>query len=317
MQRIIIAAACLLMIQLVLVAALGFNRNTYEGSTPSSQFLDFDIDNLSSLTLTDGQGSEVAMTKADGLWVLSNHFSAQAEQQMVSGLLQKLAELKQGFVIATSAAAAKRFKVAEDDFERRLRLYQGEEVVADVYLGSSPGFRQIHARKSGQDEIVTVSLSSFEVEADPANWLDKNILKKDEKELSHIVFKDFTLKRENDTWQLEGLTEAEKVVAAELDQVVDKVLGITVSSVLDPKEVSQKFTSEADEVTFSLKKKDGTEISYSLVKLGEDRFGVKASDNELYYLINSLLVENLKKISRETLLAKEEPEDVEQAETVK
>jgi len=304
MQRTIIAASCLLVVQLVLVVMLNLNSKSYESNPANSPFLGFEKGQLSSIKMIDGEGEELVLQKEGEKWMVPGSFFALAEQGQVTGLIDKLVSLKQGFV------------VAEDTFERHLILLAGDQEAGNFYLGSSPGFRQMHARKSGSDEIVTVSLSSFEVETSVDNWLDKNILKLKEDEIKQISFQDCSLKKENGTWQLEGLQKTEKSVEDEIKKAVEKATGLTIKSVLDPKEVAESFASSAADLQYSLKKTDDTEVTYSFIKLGEDRYGVKSSDNDFYYLIHDLLFENLKKISRQSFLFDETPESTEHLEKV-
>lgn len=308
MKKTIIAAGILLVVQLILIVVLNSNKNSYETSTPDTPFIETDVAKLNSFKITDGQGVQLVVEKVGGKWVLPDSFSAVADQTLVSGLLQKFTDLKQGFVIATSSSAATRFKVANDDFERHLELYEGEKIVSDFYLGTSPGFRQIHARKNGRDDIIAIYLSSFEVETSVDKWLDKSILLLKRDELSQIRFNDFTLQRDDDKWILEGFAGDQKTDPEEITQAVEKVTGLTIKSVLDPQEVSDAFSASPAELAFTVKKSDEKDISFSFVKLGDDRYGVKTSDDEHYYLVHSLLVENLKKITRQTLLAGPESE---------
>jgi hypothetical protein len=78
--------------------------------------------------------------------------------------------------VATSAGAAGRFQVSEDSFQRRIVLSSNGEVLAEFYLGTSPGYQQVHARRAGSDDIYSVGLSNYQVPAEPGEWLDKTLL---------------------------------------------------------------------------------------------------------------------------------------------
>ncbi|MEQ8692832.1 MAG: DUF4340 domain-containing protein, partial [Pseudomonadales bacterium] len=52
----------------------------------------------------------------------------------------------------------------------------GDEQLADIYLGTSPGFQRVHARKAGEDEIFSVELSNYELPLTVDGWLDKALL---------------------------------------------------------------------------------------------------------------------------------------------
>lgn len=82
-------------------------------------------------------------------WILPETFSEPADAEQVDKLLEKLATVKQGLAVATTEGAPKRFKTAEDAFERHLVIKEGDNTVGDFYLGSSAGFRHSHVRKAG------------------------------------------------------------------------------------------------------------------------------------------------------------------------
>lgn len=163
-----------LAVQVAIVAALLAVRSG--GSVEPEPFLEFDADAVDALLVSDGE-SEVALAKNDGAWQLPNGLPADGAK--VDGVIDKLADASAGWPVATSAGVQERFELTEDDHQRRVRLSAGDETVADIYLGTSPGYRKTHARRADDDEIYAITFSNYEAGAKDSDWLDKSLLRPD------------------------------------------------------------------------------------------------------------------------------------------
>ena len=69
--------------------------------------------------------------------------------------------------------AAKQFKVAPDGFERKVQLFQDEKVLATIYLGNSPGFRQVYARVNEDTQTYAIPFNAHDVPTKASEWYDK------------------------------------------------------------------------------------------------------------------------------------------------
>ena len=233
-------------------------------------------------------------------WSIPAYFSAPVDKTKVTGLLDKLANIKQGFVVATSAAAARRFKVDSGSYENHLILQKADEPLADLYVGTSPAFRQVHARREGSDEIVTIPLSSFELDNQTDKWLDTSVATIKDDDLIGLSFASFTLKKNNDTWQLEGLEDDKRSNRKEIDALVTKARGLTVQDVLDPAKVSTLFDQPV--FRFSAVKKGGEKVDYLFAEGEKDFYVLKMSNRNNYFKVQTLPVDNLQKVTREKLV---------------
>ena len=316
MQRLTLAAGLLLVVHLALVAVFNLGKTNSESGSPSSVFVDFNKEQLTEIHITDGQGRKLELEKKEGMWQLTSSYFAPASQTRVTELIDKLGALNRGFVVATSDSAARRFKVTDSGFERHLQLFQEGDMVADFYLGTSPGFRQMHARKAASHEIIAVSLSAFELEASEASWLNKDILKSKEQDLKQISFHDCTLVKNEEGWKIDGLPGSGQADEEAIGEAIDKVVGLTVVSVADPEEMADQFSEASIAFTVSLLKADESEVRLNFAQLAEDRFAVKSSEHDNFYLIHKVVFENLQKISRSTLLLEERSESAGPSEGV-
>jgi len=70
-------------------------------------------------------------------------------------------------------------EVGADNFQRRVRVYAGDEVLAELFLGTSPGYQRVHARAADNDDIFSVALSNYELGVNSDVWVDKGVLASD------------------------------------------------------------------------------------------------------------------------------------------
>ena len=304
MQRTIIAAAALLLMQIALAVALNITGGQSRDVSPAAPLFGFVPDDVTALDITGPSGERLTIRKTDAGWELPETFGAPASGDQVNGLLAKLADLKQGLAVATSEEAAKRFKVTETGFERHVVVKKGEEVVADFYVGTSPGFRQVHARKAGAQEIVTVALNTFDLETAADKWLDKNLFQLKQEEMETLVFADFTLQKKDQNWQLTDLEEGKETAKEAVDDLVNGVSGLTIQDVMNPQEAAALFAGEPA-FSFTVNLKSGSKLEYRFAKPEADYFVVKRSDRELYGKVHTIQVENLRKFTKEKLIKQE------------
>ena len=183
----------------------------------------------------------------------------------VDGLIDKLAGLRKGWPVATTSDAAKRFKVTSEDHERQVVLKSGGSELATLLLGSSPTYRQAHARAVSADEIYSVEMAAYEAGARGEEWMDKDYLDIPQDKISSISFSDIVLEKKDGRFTLFGLAADEKAKPAAIPPIVSLVTDPSFDAVqgkgdealakLEPAdfEVTVK-RSEGDPVTFKYKK---------------------------------------------------------------
>ncbi|MCY4657077.1 MAG: DUF4340 domain-containing protein [Gammaproteobacteria bacterium] len=136
------------------------------------QFLDFDPSSVNAMTIVSDEET-VDLRKNDELWELSNGLPA--DQNKISDLIEKISNLNAGWPVATSASTAERFEVTEENFQKRVTLKSNDNVLADFFLGTSPGYQRVHARTDGP--VYSVKLSNYEFGSKASSWLNKQLLR--------------------------------------------------------------------------------------------------------------------------------------------
>lgn len=146
---------------------------------------------------------EVELSRGDDGWELDGGLPA--DDGKVGEVLDKLGKASAAWPVATSAATAERFEVTEDNFQRRLVIGSADGEEATLFLGSSPGYRRVHARAAGAEEVYSIDFSSYEAPAEAGQWLDKTLLRPDGDVASVRREEAWALKRDDDgDWLVDG-----------------------------------------------------------------------------------------------------------------
>ncbi len=162
-----------LVVQLLVVAALLIG-DALGSDDAGSSLLSFDPDAVVKLELST-LDENVQLNRGGDGWQVGDE-GLPADSAKIGEMLDKLANVAATWPVATSSDSAVRFEVTEANFQRRLVLESVDGVVADLMLGTSPGYRRVHARADGADEVYSVDLSNYEVPVDTDQWLDKTLL---------------------------------------------------------------------------------------------------------------------------------------------
>lgn len=162
----------LLGIQIVVVGVLlAAKSGGIEEPEPFSQF---DAASVDGLTVSNDEGS-VSLSKVDGAWQLPNGVPAAAFK--VDSVLERFSDAAGSWPVANTAPTRERLEVTEQNHQRHIVVRAGDDTVADIYLGTSPGYRKTHARRAGEDEVYAVGFSNYEAGVKPADWLDRSLLR--------------------------------------------------------------------------------------------------------------------------------------------
>jgi hypothetical protein len=172
----------------------------------------------------------------------------------------------------TNASSHQRLAVAADKFERRIELYAGDTLQAELLLGTSPGLRQTHVRTPDSDAVFSAAVSTFEWPTDRAGWLDATGLAvTDVRALEHGGYR---YERATDDWSVSGTGSGDSIAlsAAGLETLVTRLAGIRVTGISD----RARADIAAGAVTMRLETQDGA-LELALAA-ADDEFLLQRSD---------------------------------------
>jgi hypothetical protein len=216
----------IMLVQLLLIGLVNLTRGAGDSS---AAFLDIDESAVTGLTISDAEGQMVSLERTDAGWRLDGGLPANSAKVMT--VIESLAAQSASWPVATSANSQNRFEVTEALHQRRLQLSADDEMLADVFLGTSPGFRRVHAREAATDSIFSIDFAVHEAPTARGDWLNKSLLQTEE--ISSVVFPaGEILSRQEDGsgWLLDGsATDAEAVGV-----LIERIERLSVLGFYDP-----------------------------------------------------------------------------------
>lgn len=297
-DRLIGGLAVLLLVQLWLGWWLA------SGDEPVAQvrteLLSFAPAAVDRIEISDADGRTLQLQRRQDGWQLPGEYDFPAAQSRVAALLEQLAGLRPGLAVATSAEAARRFRVAADGFERRIRLLGGEKELATLYLGDAAGPRRAYGRAARDTAIYPVEFTAFDAGTAAGEWTDKTYLHRDTRGLTSVALGGLVLQRVGDDWQLAELGEGELPDTAAAGELVARLTGLDFMAVH-----GRKAAAPAGEplLDAQLRYADGTRVDYRFIDPGQDGDPLLVvSDRDHVLRIGSYALKPLLEVRREDLL---------------
>ncbi len=300
--------AALLVGQLLVAAALFLgNSGSGEGQAPTPLLAAAD-DEIDRMVVSDGENTATLARNASG-WELPALSGLPASRSRVATALGELAGIRTDWPVASTASSHDRFEVGEEGFQRRVRLYRGEEGVADFYLGTSPGLRQVHLRRSGEEPVYAVRLNANDLPARDIDWLDKSLLACPDP--VRIEGPDYVLREaeaEEESWVLEsgegsGDDNVQEVDRERVSQLTSALAGLRVQG------VAPDASPDGAESTGSylLRVESADEKRRFRFWSADEKYYVKRDDRETVFTLSQYDYDRITGVTRSQLVAEPAP----------
>jgi len=304
MKRPIVLLTLLLALQVGLAFALHLDNRGTTAADKGAKLLDITAGQVDKVELTGPSGKDLALKKGADGWTLPEHFDAAADAGKIGNLLSELDALTRPWPVARTSEAGRRFKVDEKDYELKLALRGNGKDLATLFIGSSPGFRKVHARLSGEEEIYDIPFSTYRASLKPEDWVDREQLQVASGKISAIDLPDCRIVRIEGKLQLEQLAETEQTDAKQTGKLVERLAGLRIRDIYG--KADQPLPNPV-ELSIRLELKDGTSRQYDFAR-GEkaDYALLKVSDAPCLFEVNAGLIEELQGFDR-THLAQAKP----------
>lgn len=275
----------ILLIQIALVIALFLPPSQMMDVGAREPLAPFDPDAIDEIYVEDDQGNETILLKMANQWILPDLSGLPIMRERVDALMNSISDTNGQWPIATSIASRQRFKVAAYHFQRRITLIGEGELFGTIYLGTSPGFRKVHARNDNQDAIYSIPFNNFDAPTVPAAWLDKDLLQVAKP--TKISSADYTLTRSDDRWiSAQGQTPDAK----ELELLLEGLRSLKIAGVA--KEAMLKNLAIAAPVlTLNIDTADGP-TTLEFLNVGEVHF-IRSSRFDPFFTVNAAQFDRL------------------------
>ncbi len=227
----------------LLLVALVYGLQTGGGAEPEP-FLNFDVDVVDTLSVADAEQA-LTVTRTDDAWTVAGGLPADSGK--IDRVLGKLAEAEGGWPVATSDSAMTRFEVTEEAHQRHVTVGEGDETLADIYLGTSPSYQRVHARHASGGPVYAIDFSNYEAGAKVSDWLQKSLLQPDGalQSIARLGESAWTLESTDDGWSAAGAT----IDQDEAAEYTARFTGLNVLGLVDaelPEEPTARFVLTDD-----------------------------------------------------------------------
>jgi hypothetical protein len=188
-----------LLAQCAVIAALYWPESMLAQMRDQAPLASFDPDFLDEIHISDAQSNEAILVKVNGRWLVPELEDLPADTKMIQTMLDALTGEPQGRPVADTVPARQRFQVAAYHYQRRLSIISNGELMATIYLGTSPGFRKIHARNDSSDSVYSIPFNIFEAPAFASGWLQRTLLQSSD--IQGVKASDYTVQLSTEGWR--------------------------------------------------------------------------------------------------------------------
>lgn len=289
MKRNITILLAILGVQLLLVLILFANNRDMGVFQSNEKLLNLKLDALDKIEIA-AEAQQLTLSKPQQQWIIKDHFDSPVSLDKLKQLTDKILALNSSWPVATTEAAALRFKVAEQQFVRKISFFKDDKVLHTLYLGTSPGFKKIHARVDQQANVYSVALSAFEFSTDADDWVDKDLLQVNQESLQQIAMPGFTLSKQNETWQISPLAAGQQPNQAAITTLIDKLSRLQFLSI-EGIDAKTEFALDNPTLRYSLTDASGKQIDYAFGKMAEkEEYILKTSALPYYFKLTQATV---------------------------
>jgi len=301
---LVLGLGALLVLQLLVAFLLGVRGKQIGPAEPEGPLLAFDPEQVTGIRIQSSDGAPMLVTRAQNGWIIPALQDLPAAKYKVTTLLSKLEGLRRGLPVATSEAALKRFKVADQTFERKLVLERDDAPPAILYLGDSPSFRRLFVRVDGDQAVYEAELGLFDAPDQPDAWSDRTLLHLDPEAVQQLTFAGLTLEHTDDHWRLTDLAEGEEQNEQAVKDQVHALANIDFLGVLGDEE-RPAIDTESTPLELEATLTNGETIRYQITKLEEgDDYLLEASNRPQRFTVADYAVKDLTDLRRSDLLKK-------------
>ena len=283
-------------LQIALVAIVFWPRNTAIAES-RPLFADLTADDVQRITMADASGTNLEFVWADGSWVLPAADDFPANDEQLTELVGKIANIQNSRLIAQTAASHTRLQVADDEFLRRISLTRSNGNVDTLFVGSSPNAQGTHVRRSGEAETyLTGEVQSWEISTLMSSWIDTAYVSLTAADVQRMVVENgngrLEFARVSDTeWELAGLGANDVFNQTAFTSLLNRLVSLRMNAPLG-KLAEAGYGLNTPQATVTLFTEEGIHTLTIGNRNDEDNtYTAKYSATDYYVTVSSFTVE--------------------------
>jgi hypothetical protein len=234
---------------------------------------------IDEIHIGDEFDNEAVLVKSGEQWLLPNLENLPADSTKVNSLIENVINNTVVWPIAHSPAARQRFQVADYYYQRRLTFFSQGKNLDTIYLGTSPGFRKVHARNDNQDAIFSITLNTFDTPAVSGAWLEPRLLQI--RTPVRIDSDFYNLRFENGHW-LSGIGGTPD--ESELEALITALKSIQIDGVAN-EDLQRELSSAEADLILHIQSLAG-DVTLELITLDNEHF-INSSEYPFFFKLSA------------------------------
>jgi hypothetical protein len=245
----------ILLLQLLLILIL---RSPFSGSGSGSEprplLPVLEAISANKLQLLGPDDKRVTLVKEGTEWRVEEIGGYPADGRKIDGLLDDLQAIMVRRPVVSSGRYHDTFKVTEDGFESRVRVWDAgdDDPKIDLILGDSPNYRSIYARQSDEDQVYEIQgLAAFDVRAETSDWIEKDLVEPEQHQVVGLTVTNgsgsFALEKADGSWKVSspGGDDARALDPSKIDAFLQTATAIRLTGAIGSVEEAHGFGSPA------------------------------------------------------------------------
>ncbi len=296
----------------VIVAGIAFTIHETEVRHAKKHPAVFDIaaKDVDDITIEGPGGEQVTLRRSGDGWVLPDLDDFPADAREVNDMLARLLQVERHLPVASDPQALIGFKLADDDFERRLTLSGGGKRLATVYIGTPEGPRQVHLRLAGEDTGYSVHFGLYDASIANDDWFDHGFLQLHKEDIAAIQVNGLRLVADAAAaggWRLDPAPvdgdESPALDAKAADRLAGLLAELRVES-FRVDETTPDYALDTPRLTLTMTRSDGKSVTYLLGRSALQKdFSLKVSTRPEHFRLSIYAAKRLiNAAAREALL---------------
>lgn len=272
------------------------------------------LQEVTAISLASPDKEPLEIMKVDSAWTLPGSLNHPASEEKIKTLITDLEGLTRPYPAGNTLLAANTLETADNKYKQKLTLSRKDGEPITVYFGTSPGFKKVYARLSGEEKTYSVPFASHNLQSDATFWLDKDYASLKKSDIVSLAFKDFTLDFSEKPAILTPTPDGKVLDENKANQLLSNATKIRFTELLGDKN-EPTYHMDKPDVTYTVKTIQDKELTYTFGFPDKaDYYVMKRSDLPYYYKVLKYQVDKLTTANVESLI-KDKPEALEEETT--
>lgn len=291
MKRMQWILTAVLVFQIVLSAVVFWPRSTAGSSAPL--FPNLQAGDITALTLQNSSAT-LTLRKVNDGWVVPDADDYPALADKITPVLEKLAQLNTGRLVARTAASHKQLQVAADNYALKLSFETITETQT-IYFGTSSGANATHIRVDGHDEVYLASdLNIWELSPTASAWINTTYLTVSVSALTQVTVENaqgkVTLVQDQTFWRLPGANLDQVPDQTKISSLLNQLAALPLTTPLG-KEAKPEYGLDQPAAVITLTTQDKT-ITLKVGAKDAQGYAVSSSESPYYVRVAEYLLQS-------------------------